>query len=147
MLTAISGDVSIFALWYITYTWNRNPVSDSKADCEFFLAHYLYFCLLWNQYTFLNTSCIFTKVIENRCEISGNRIIEENCIHKQNALRSIGHIAYPLFIWFMQYNHYYYWFTSSMLLMVIAAMSSQVTYLLNVIGEGKFYFTFFYQQI
>ena len=64
-------------------------------------------------------------------------IIKENLIHKQNASRSIGHIAYPLLVWFLQYNHYYHWFTTSMLLMVIAAMSSQVTYLLNVFGPGK----------
>ena len=110
---------------------------DSEGNCEFFLAHYLYFWLLWNQYIFFVISCIFTKVTEQRCEISGDRNIEDSFIHKQNALRSIGHIAYPLLVWFLQYNQYYYWFTTSMLLMVIAAMSSQVTYLLNLIGPGK----------
>ena len=69
--------------------------------------------------------------------MSGDTITEERIIYKQNAPRSIGHIAYPLLVWFLQYNHYYYWFTTSMLLMVIAAMTSQVTYLLNVNGPGK----------
>ena len=90
-----------------------------------------------NQYTFFGISCIFTKVTEHRCAPSGDRIIEENIIYKRNALRSIGHIIYPLFNWFLQYNHYYHWFTTSMVLMVVAAMSSQITNLLNLISPGK----------
>ena len=136
---------------------NQNPVSDSNIECEFEWnvngPHYLYFLLLVNQYTFFAISCIFTKVTEHRCAMSGDRcamcierMTEENVIYKQNVSRSIGHILYPLFVWFLQHNHYYSWFTTSMLLMVIAAMSSQITNLLYLISPGKIMYLVFYHE-
>ena len=93
--------------------------------------------MLGNQYTFLAISCIFTKVTAQRCVNPYDRILEENVIYKQNALRSIGHIFYPIFVWFVQYKPYYNWFTISMVFMVIAAMSSQITNLINLVKPGK----------
>ena len=100
-----------------------------------------------NQYTFFAISCISAKVFEHRCEISGDRMTEENIIYKQNVSRSIGHILYPLFLWFISIHHYYYWFTLSLLGMVIAAMSSQITNLLNLISPGITLCPFFTKSV
>ena len=109
-----------------------------------FFAHFLYHWVLVNQNIFFAISCIFTKVFEHRSEISGDMMSVENIIYKQNVSRSIGHILYPLFLWFI-ITHHYYPFTIGLLGMVIVAMSSQITNLLSLISTGITLYPVLYQ--
>ena len=133
----------IHYIMFAIHTLYHNPTlfSDSNGQCEYFIPHYLYILLLFNQYAFFTTSCIFTKVTANKYEKSDEQIMEENVIYKRNAIISIGHIWYPLCAWAYTFRtDYYEYLTIPMLLMVTPAMTSQISCLLNLTSGGNHLF-------
>ena len=122
------------------YKKNQRDISDSNVEEGLFLPnfpHYLYFLVILNQFIFFGISCIFSRVTEHTNEKSDARKVEENILYKQNALRAIWNIFYPIFVWICIKHGYYDWFTISMLLMITASVSSQITYFLNPIVAGR----------
>ena len=99
---------SLYHVCYSHLISQSTLFSDSNGQCEYFIPHYLYILLLFNQYAFFTTSCIFTKVTANKYEKSDEQIMEENVIYKRNAIISIGHIWYPLCAWAYTFRTHYY---------------------------------------